>query len=83
MSNLYMTVGNCSGGCQLFGAAGKAAWRRRHYRGLGQWESEPERQALMASGPTIPVGGELVRGLDGEDSVDLQGPVPKVWGKQE
>lgn len=26
---------------------------------------------------------KLVRGLDGEDSVDLQDPVLKVWGKQE
>lgn len=33
--------------------------------------------------PTIPVGGEQTRGLDGEDCVGLEGPVPKVWGKRE
>lgn len=25
----------------------------------------------------------LARGVDGEDCMGLQGPVPKVWGKQE
>lgn len=58
-----------------------ARYSRRWSNGSWNWRAE----LLWPIGLWVenPVGRDLVKGVDGEACIGLQGPVPKVWSKQE